>query len=338
MPSLAVAFLGGLVPTLLYVLFVWWLDRYEKEPIALLVFAFLWGAAPAALLSLVCELLFSIPISSTLGGETLAADLVSASISTPLIEESFKGIALIGLVLFFRMEFDDALDGIIYGAMIGFGFALTENVVSYFLPILFEEGLQRGLMNIFLRSIVFGGNHALWSGATGAAIGYARWAPNWRQRLCVPSAGWLLAVVLHAIHNTGATLAQQTACLSLALSLAVDWGGLLLLLILAALVLRKESRWIEQELEHEVSLGVLSLQEYDLLKSAWKRMWLRWWSRSSGGIKAYRAVGRYFQCATELAFAKRHLQELGDREDSRNRIQRLRQELVSCRTQALPWI
>jgi RsiW-degrading membrane proteinase PrsW (M82 family) len=338
MMSLTVAFLAGLLPTLLYVLAVWWLDRYEKEPVALLVLAFLWGAVPAALLSLIVELLFAIPVGTALGTDTLAADLLSASVSAPLVEESLKGIALIGLVIFFRMEFDDALDGIIYGAMIGFGFAFTENVFSYFLPILSEEGIRTGMVNILMRSIVFGGNHALWSGITGAAIGYARWLPSWRQRILVPSAGWLLAVLLHAIHNAGATLAQQIGCLSLGISLAVDWGGLLLLSIVAALILRKESRWIEDELAHEVQLGVLSSQEYELLKSARKRMWVRWRSRSRGGSEAYRAVGSYFQSATELAFLKHHLRAQSHQGDNRTRVERLRLELVSRRTLALPWL
>jgi RsiW-degrading membrane proteinase PrsW (M82 family) len=336
MLNLTVALLGALIPTLLYVLSVWWLDRYEKEPAVLLILAFLWGAMPAALLSLIVELLLTIPVSGTLGVGTLASDLVAASISAPLIEESFKGAALIGLVVFFRMEFDDALDGIIYGAMIGFGFALSENVVSYFLPILSEEGLQAGLVSILMRSIVFGGNHALWSGITGAAIGYARWSPHLRHRLLVPMGGWFLAVVLHAIHNAGATLAGQTGCLTLGISLAVDWGGVLLLLAVAALALRKESQWIEEGLVHEVQLGVLSRQEYDLLKSSRRRMWVRWQSTSRGGSRAYRTVGRYFQCATELAFAKHHMRAPDDR--GARRIQQLRQELASCRAQALPWL
>ena len=46
---LIVAVLGALIPTIIYVLFIWWLDRYEKEPLWLLALAFLWGAIPAAM-------------------------------------------------------------------------------------------------------------------------------------------------------------------------------------------------------------------------------------------------------------------------------------------------
>jgi RsiW-degrading membrane proteinase PrsW (M82 family) len=234
-----VALLGALIPTIFYVGTIWWLDRYEKEPPWLLALAFLWGAFPAAIASVLVELALDIPIAA-LGGESLVANLASASISAPLVEESAKGIALIGLVLVFRHEFDDVLDGIVYGAMIGFGFAFTENLFAYFLPILREEGIGSGLTNIVLRTLVFGLNHAFWTGIIGAAVGYARLSRDWGRRIVVPFAGWTMAVLLHAIHNAGAALVEQTACLSLGVSLLVDWGGVLLLLSIALLVLRRE--------------------------------------------------------------------------------------------------
>jgi RsiW-degrading membrane proteinase PrsW (M82 family) len=337
-----VAILGALVPTLFYVLLIWWLDHFEKEPLWLLAIAFLWGAVPAALLSVIAELILDIPVTM-LGGEGLAAQLVSSSFNAPLVEESFKGIALIGLVLTFRREFDDVLDGIIYGAMIGFGFAFTENSLAYFLPILLQEGLEAGLLNILLRSIVFGLNHAFWTGIVGAAVGYARLTPDRGRKLLVPLGGWLLAVILHGIHNAGATLVEQTLYLSLAVSLAVDWGGVLLLLAVALLVLRTERRWIERGLAEEVRRGALSCQEFQLLRSARSRWRVRWAAWRQGGRQAHRCVGRYFQCATELAFKKQHLRSLGDEGSPWSagnlaEVQRLRAQLVTCHAEAEPWL
>jgi RsiW-degrading membrane proteinase PrsW (M82 family) len=334
---LLVAFLGALIPTIFYVLFTWWLDRYEKEPLWLLAMAFLWGVIPAAILSVIAELLIDIPIAA-LGGESLAATLVSVSVSAPIVEESAKGLALIGLVLAFHRELDNVLDGIIYGAMIGFGFAFSENLIAFFIPILSEEGLGAGLTNIFLRTAVFGFNHAFWTGITGAAVGYARLSRDWGRRLLVPMGGWALAVLLHGTHNAAATLVEQTYGLSFFLSILMNWGGVLLLLILAYLVLRKERRWIERGLIEEVRQGALSPQEYELLRSAGQRLRTRWRARGRGGRMAYRAVGRYYQCATELAFKKQHLRTLGDEGGNLAEIQRLRQQLTICRTIAWPWL
>ncbi len=334
---LTVATLGALIPTVFYVAVVWWLDRYEKEPLWLLALAFLWGAVPAAIVSVLVELALDVPIAA-LGGETLAANLASVSIGAPLIEESAKGIALIGMVIAFHHEFDDILDGIVYGAMIGFGFAFTENLFGYFIPILTEQGIGSGITNIFLRTIVFGLNHAFWTGVTGAAIGYARLAPRGLRRLLVPFAGWAAAVVAHGIHNAGALLVEQTSCISLGVSLLVDWGGVLLLLVIAALVLRKESRWIERGLREEVHQGALSPEEFDLLHSAGQRMWVRWQAWGQGGRAAYRDVGRYYQTATELAFTKQHLRSLGDEDGNIEEVIRLRQALAVRRVTAWPWL
>jgi len=334
---LVVATLGALIPTTFYVFFVWWLDRYEKEPFWLLTLAFCWGAVPAAILSVLLEMLFDVPIYA-LGGDSLIADLASVSIGAPLVEESCKGIALIGLVLLFRREFDGVLDGIVYGAMIGFGFAFSEDLFAYFLPILSEEGLGTGLVNIFMRRVVFGFNHAFWTGIVGAAVGYARLSRDRGRQLLVPVGGWALAVSLHSLHNAGATLVEQTLCLSLVGSVVLAWGGGLLLLAVVLLTLRKQRRWIERGLVEEVRRQALSFREFDLLRSAGKRSKTRWLALRRGGRPAYGAVGRYFDCATELAFKKHHLRTLGDEGGNLAEIHRLRQSLAVCRAAAWPWL
>lgn len=334
--DLLLAVLGGLLPTVLYVLFVWWLDRYEKEPVGLLATAFLWGAVPAAILSVGFELLLSL-LFVPLGDDTLTAKIISVSVVAPLVEETCKGIALVGLVVMFRREFDDVLDGIVYGAMIGFGFALTENVFGYFLPIVLAEGVDAALANIFVRSMLLGLNHAFWTAMTGAAVGLARLTPARFWRRVITVAGWSLAVAFHAIHNLGAILVEKTLGLSLMTSLMFNMGGLLLLLLVAILSLRKERAWIEAGLEGEVEREALTPQEIALLRSATHRMRarLRAWDR--GGRQAYRDVGRYFQCATELAFKRYQLLSFGE-EIHLAEIRRLQDELQDRRSRAWAWL
>jgi RsiW-degrading membrane proteinase PrsW (M82 family) len=333
---LVVAILGALVPTALYALFVWWLDRYEKEPLWLLVLAFLWGAGPAAFLSFALEQIVALAFVA-LGGGGQVANLLNLGIGAPLVEESLKAIALIGLVVIFYHEFDDVLDGIIYGAMIGFGFALTENIVGYFLPILRREAVSAGLAFVFMRTVVFGANHAFWTGIVGAAVGYARLTTIW-WRLVVPGGGWALAVLLHSLHNIGTSMMQEGVCLPLAVSLVVSWGGLVLLLMVAALALRRECWWIEQGLGEEVEQGALTPQEYELLRSAGQRLWVQWRAYRQGGRQASRAVGAYFQAATELAFEKRHQRAKGGRSGQGTDVSQLRQELSLRRVRAWPWL
>jgi RsiW-degrading membrane proteinase PrsW (M82 family) len=332
-----VALLGALLPTIVYVSLAWWLDRYEKEPFWLLALAFLWGAVPAAILSIALELLLDIPIYA-IGGDGLAANLVSVSLSAPIVEESCKGLALVGLALLFHREFDSIVDGIVYGAMIGFGFAMTENFAAYFIPILSKEGIAAGLVNVFLRTVVFGVNHGFWTAVTGVAVAYARLSPDWGRRLMFPVVGWSAAVIFHGIHNAGATLAEQTLCLSLGFSLVVDWGGVLILLVVAALALRKESSWIRQGLAEEVRRGALSPQEFELLRSAGRRVGVRWQAWSRGGWEAYRAVGRYFESANALAVKTQYPGSRGDEGRHSADVHRLRRELAAHRVRAWPWL
>ena len=326
--------LAAVIPMVICALIIWWFDRYEKEPRSLLVVAFLWGAGPALVLAVIAELLIGAPVDF-LGpvGKLLGTIAVA-----PIVEEVTKAIMLFALMLSLRAEFDDVLDGIIYGAMIGFGFALTENVFAYFVPIASQQGLGAGATNLFWRSIAFGANHAFWTAMMGAAFGYARLAQEGRQRRLAPIGGWVQAVTFHAIHNVGATLTAQTGCLSLGMSLIVDWGGILLLLLVAAQVLRKERQWIERGLVEEVRRGMLSQQEFVLLQSATQRFARRWGAWRRGGRPAFRAVGCYYQCATDLAFAKQHLRSLGDEGGNLAQVQRLRQELGAQRQQAAPWL
>jgi RsiW-degrading membrane proteinase PrsW (M82 family) len=334
---LLVAILGALIPTAFYVASLWWIDRYEKEPIWLLAVAFAWGAIPAAILSVVFELLFDIPVS-VLGSDTLLSNLLTASVGAPLIEESFKGIALVFMVLFFPFAFDSVLDGIVYGAMIGFGFAFTEDIVAYFLPILHSQGLGPGLVNMLLRTVVFGLNHALWTGIVGAAVGYARLARGWAARILVPFGGWALAVAMHSLHNAGATLVQQTLCLSLGFSVLIDWAGIMVLGAVIFVELRNQSRWIERGLLEEVRQGALSQQEFDLLRSAARRSAVHLRARRRAGRSGARAVSSYFQAATCLAFKRHHLQLLGDQGGTLADIEQLRLDLAESRALAWPFL
>ena len=53
----------GILPMVVYALILWWFDRYEKEPLGLLIAAFLWGAVPAVIFSIIAELVLDIPIA-----------------------------------------------------------------------------------------------------------------------------------------------------------------------------------------------------------------------------------------------------------------------------------
>src|SRR6476660_10248159 len=107
-PFSVVLLAGGLAlaPTLLYAVILWWLDRYEKEPLPLLLVAFMWGAVPAILLALLLERWAGLPLEQVILADQ-AREITMASLVAPLVEEAFKAVILVVLFLAYRREFDD---------------------------------------------------------------------------------------------------------------------------------------------------------------------------------------------------------------------------------------
>ena len=50
------------IPILIYAAFVWWLDRYDREPVVIIAIAFMWGAVGSVVISLMFELILGQPL------------------------------------------------------------------------------------------------------------------------------------------------------------------------------------------------------------------------------------------------------------------------------------
>jgi RsiW-degrading membrane proteinase PrsW (M82 family) len=127
MPLVA-AFLLAFIPAFVMAVFIYWLDRYEKEPLIVLGAAFFWGAVVAAGGAYIINTVFGIGIYALTGSGDVA-DAATSSIVAPFVEEALKGAALLAIFLAFRKEFDSILDGIIYAGITALGFAATETSV-----------------------------------------------------------------------------------------------------------------------------------------------------------------------------------------------------------------
>ena len=310
----------GIVPMVVYALILWWFDRYEKEPLGLLIAAFLWGAIPAIIFSLIAQLVLEVPISYFVS--PLTSDLIGATVVAPFTEEIFKGGALLLLLLFFRSEIDSPLDGILYGGLVGFGFAAVENVF-YFASAFMESGLGGLALLTVFRAFLFGLNHALFTGLTGLGLAVARGAPNRLARVGAPIGGLLLGMVAHGIHNGTVTLGAEL-CWPCLVTVASDWGGVLLLLVVVIWASARERLWISTYLADEVQLGTLSQEDYAVVRSYVGRVVARLGALFGGDFRRWWDLGRFHQLATELAFNKQRLNCFPAEEDTRARVVRLR--------------
>ena len=315
---LLLAVVLAFVPTLVYAMFIWWLDRYEKEPIPLLLVAFVWGALPAVVLAIALGVIADVPLQQFL--LPAHAEVTGASLLAPLIEEAAKAIILVVLFLAYRREFDNVLDGVIYGAMVGLGFAFVENVL-YFLAADESGGLPsiEDMVGLWvLRAGVFGLNHSMFTAFTGAALGLARSLKMGWQRGLVPGLGLGTAMLFHGTHNFLVSvltlLPEDESSTSIALvacfgALASDYLGLILVLGLAITSSIREGHIIRETLLEEVALGRFTPDEYHMLMSGAKRWSARWSVLFSDGFRRWRQTGRFFDLATELAFRKHRMHD-----------------------------
>jgi len=312
---------AALVPAAIYGWFVNWLDRHEKEPWWLQALVFLWGAVPAFIMALIGQLILDIPTTWILPDEGLASELIGGSLWAPVTEEVAKGLGIVLVLLLARREMDSVLDGIVYGAMAGLGFAFTENVL-YFGSALAEDGWGGWAFVVLLRTIPFGLNHAFFSGLIGAGLGAAYLSARTRVKLTAPAGGLVAGMLFHSAHNLGASL-SATNILTICLSLVVDWGGILMLGVLITLIWRQEKGWMVEHLAGEVTDEV-----YQLTTSwpNWRRA--RWQALVQADMTRWRELGHLRQAATELAFKKHRLARRGHDPKTQSDIERYRQRLA----------
>ena len=319
--GLSLCFIAGAIPTVIYGWFVHWLDQHEKEPWWLLALVFLWGAIPAVIMAIVAQIILDIPTTWILSGEGLAYEIAGGSVWAPLTEEIAKGLGVALILIIARREVDNILDGIVYGAMAGLGFAFTENLF-YFGGALIEGGWGGWVFVVLLRTIPFGLNHAFFSGWFGAGLALAYQSRKSLVKIAAPLGGFVVAVIFHGLHNLGAALAGE-AGLTICLSFFVDWGGILLLGLLIALIWRQERRWMVEQLS-----GELSEETYQLVTS-WRR-WngQRWQALLRADIHSWRRLGNLRHIATELAFKKRWLAHHGQDASTQKDLEHYRQQLL----------
>ncbi len=265
MLALWISLAAAVIPTMIYVLVFYWADRYEREPIWLVTVAFIWGAVPAVIVSLIGELFLG--WSWRNAAVTMSGVFMEGTIIAPVVEELAKGIALLLIFLLMRHEFDGVLDGVVYGALVGFGFAMTENFL-YFTSAYDEGGYGQLTMVILLRAVLFGLNHAFYTGLTGIGLGLARNALTTSGKI-----GWLLlglaaAIIVHGLHNLGAGLAAYHIA-GLGFSFLVALAGIGMVLVAVLLAWRFERNTIRLELAEEVGV-LISPADYAALTGRWR--------------------------------------------------------------------
>ncbi len=344
-----------IAPALGVALVVGALDRYEREPLVMMIAAFLWGAIIAIPPALYIERALAgalAPLLSMLSGVAalaLAQAGTQAAIAG-ITEELAKGAGLLLLLLALRDEFDNVTDGVIYGALIGAGFAMVENIVY------FASSPRAELGFLIVGRIALGWlTHSTFTSLFGAGLGYIRETRDRRARWLAPLGGLLGAIILHTyfdfiVYTATYASAPRTqpgfgplgrlgAALPFVTALAAYtplFLTTLALLNITLQALRREAATIRAYLASETLTGVVTPDEYLFAQDAGLRSMIEREYGLRYGLRAYLLARALYQTETGLAFRKWHV-EMGDPpkrserqpEDAyRERIPRLRRALA----------
>lgn len=132
-------------PTIAFILWCYLKDKYDKEPITVLLKFFILGAFISVIAIILED--FLIDINKYTGYSYL---LYMSFVVAALSEEGLKALVLIPNLLR-EKNFNEKLDGIIYSIFLSLGFATVENVIY----ILFEEsktafevGIARAVISV----------------------------------------------------------------------------------------------------------------------------------------------------------------------------------------------
>ena len=322
-----VSILCGFIPAFLFAGFVYWLDRYEKEPKLLLGGVFLWGAIVASAGAFIINTLFGVGIYSLTGSER-AADLTTSTLSAPIVEESLKGFAVLLVFLLARKEFDSILDGIVYAAVTALGFSATENAY-YIYSYGFAEKGWTGLAGMtIVRVILVGWQHPFYTSFLGIGLAVARLYRGCLAKIAAPLAGLALAIFTHSFHNT---LASFTSGAGTLLGFLIDWTGWLAMFIFILIMTYREKRWIQEFLREEVGSGTLSVGQYQTASSALRQFLAGFTALSRGNLRNTR---RFYQLCAELSHKKHQYAILGDEKGNSATITTLRAEITQLASHA----
>lgn len=177
----------AVAPVLIIIIYIYFKDKYEKEPKAFLFKNFILGAIVSIIITTILygftDIIIPLPDKFSVFQQFIKAFFVVA-----LVEEFSKYI----IVRYFAQpnkEFNEPFDGIVYGLMVSMGFAATENIFYV---------LDSGVTTAVLRAFTAVPAHATFGILMGYYMGKAKFSNN---RIVLNLTGLFLAILFHGAYD-----------------------------------------------------------------------------------------------------------------------------------------
>ncbi|NRR92974.1 PrsW family intramembrane metalloprotease [Winogradskyella undariae] len=178
----------AIAPVFSIILYVYFQDKYDKEPKKLLIISFLLGAIVSILI--VFSLYFFtgrlIPITDQF---SIWQQFIQAFVVVALAEE-FSKYVIVKYYAQTKKAFNEPYDGIMYAVMVSMGFACTENIMY----VIGGGGYEVAVLRAFTAVPA----HAVFGVMMGYFMGKAKFSKN---RVLLNFTGLLLAILFHGAYD-----------------------------------------------------------------------------------------------------------------------------------------
>ena len=261
----------------LYAALFWWfttrIDRYSRQPLSLVVAAFVWGgfAAPWAIALSGNSALLG--LYAKLFGQDYVLDWGPGT-TAPIFEELGKGAGVLLLMYLAPHVIRTAYDGFIVGAFAGLGFQIVEDIYYALNSASDQFGsdqLSTSLSTVFLRMATGFTAHILYTAVFGAGLVFLLGTVAQRRR---PGRGvglMLTAMALHFLWDSTTGLSGGDPAGTWLLILAITLLAFAVVVTVFRLTVRPEREAMRAVMVPEVENGVLTTEELDALAGGWRQ-------------------------------------------------------------------
>lgn len=328
-PTLTMAALAA-VPLAFVLAVLVWIDRWEPEPVWSKLVPLAWGAGVATLSASVVNTAVLMDVARTTGDVDGAMTTVAVLVA-PVAEETLKGLGVLIVVLWRRSSVNSVLDGVVYAAWCGAGFAFVENV-QYFLQVI-DQGSAAIGVTFVMRGLLSPFVHPIATSLTGAALAWSVVSQRWRSAWLVwGPLGWVGAVGFHGLWNYLAATSQGGSWLGA--YVLVEMPIFLAWITVLVVVSSREGRRIARGLTPYVRTGWILPAEVPMVATRAGRRGARSWARS-GGRDSSRAMRRFQVDAAALGLDQLIMARTGAQDDRVAHDRELLESLVAQREQFL---
>lgn len=177
----------AVAPAMIIILYIYFKDKFEKEPIRFLAKNFFMGAFVSVIITLILSVLLNaiFPLTDV---KSIWQQFIKAFFVVALVEEFSKYV----IVKFYAQknnEFNEPFDGIVYAVMVSMGFAALENVLY-----VFQYGASTGIVRAFTAVPA----HATFGILMGFYMGKAKFS---NRRVYYNLFGLFMATIFHGAYD-----------------------------------------------------------------------------------------------------------------------------------------